>query len=172
MKANVSQSVLLQKQLELVGNIVGAKEFAHLVHAYIVKILLTVGPLEQRLILLLLCPLLLQEFPHGGDQRQGTKAGSGFQLVLGEDPVLAVFFSVGDLVVDGNGPPVKVYGAPSDSQHLTAPQSVVGRKLDDHRHGIIPRGLEQGSQFLFGIKSRQIFALLGPVHFVCHIFCD
>ena len=34
MKANVSQSVLLQKQLEVVGNIVGAKEFAHLVQCH------------------------------------------------------------------------------------------------------------------------------------------
>ena len=58
-ETNVPQSVLLQKQLEVVGDIIGTKELTHFVHAYIVKILLTVGLFEQGLIPRLFLSLLL-----------------------------------------------------------------------------------------------------------------
>ena len=72
-------------------------------------------------------------------------------------------------MVDGQRALFVVNGAPADAQHLAAAQAVVGRQLDHHRDGVILRGLEQGGQFLPCVESRQILALLGPVHLVSHI---
>lgn len=90
MEPDVPQAVLLQQELEVVGDVVGPKQFAHLVGANIVQVVGAVGLFEQLPVLLLPGTLLLQQNPHRWDQRQGAEAGLGFQLVLGVEPDLTV----------------------------------------------------------------------------------
>ena len=125
MEPDVPQAMLLQQEFEMVGDVVGPEQFAHLVGAHIVQVVGAVGLLEQFPVLLLPGTLLLQQNPHRRDQRQRAETGLGFQLVLGVEPDLTVHDALGDLVVDGQGAFLKVDGAPADAQHLAAPQAIV-----------------------------------------------
>ena len=125
MEPDVPQAMLLQQEFEMVGDVVGPEQFAHLVGAHIVQVVGAVGLLEQFPVLLLPGTLLLQQNPHWRDQRQRAETGLGFQLVLGVEPDLTVHDALGDLVVDGQGAFLKVDGAPADAQHLAAPQAIV-----------------------------------------------
>ena len=77
MEPDVPQAVLLQQELEVVGDVVGPKQFAHLVGAHIVQVVSAVGLLEQFPVLLLPGTLLLQQNPHWRDQRQRAETGLG-----------------------------------------------------------------------------------------------
>lgn len=67
MEPDVSQAMLLQQEFEMVGDVVGPEQFAHLVGAHIVQVVGAVGLLEQFLVLLLPGTLLLQQNPHRRD---------------------------------------------------------------------------------------------------------
>lgn len=127
MEPNVPQAVLLQQELEVVCDVIGAKQFTHLVGADIVPVVGTVGFLEQLPVLLLPGTLFLQQHSHRWNQWQSTKTGLGFQLIFGVDLDLTVHHALSDLVVDGQGTFFKVDGAPPNTQHLAAPQTIVCR---------------------------------------------
>ncbi len=55
-----TQGIPLQKQSEMVCDVVRAKEFAHLVHTDIIQVIGAVGPLEQSAVIRLFS-LLFQE---------------------------------------------------------------------------------------------------------------
>ncbi len=75
-------------------------------------------------------------------------------------------------MIDGDGSPLEIHGAPANAQHLTAAEAVVGGKLDDHGHGVIPGGFKQSGQLLLGVERRQVFSLLGAVYLICGILAD
>lgn len=83
----------------MVSNVVGAKQLAHLVNADIVLIVFAIRAFEQCLVFRLFFLGGEQQLPHAGNERQGTKAGFCFQLVLGKNSYLAVHFALGHLVI-------------------------------------------------------------------------
>ena len=127
------QAVALEQQLEMVGDIGGPEQAPLLVHTDVSQVVGAIGVLIFRPAVGLLFLVGQKQLPHGGDQGQRAKAGLGFQLVLGVEPVDSGLLALGNLMVDGDRPPLKVDGAPADAQHLAAPQAVVGGKLNNHR---------------------------------------
>ena len=101
MEPDVPQTVLLQQELEVVGDVVRPEQLAHLVSAHIVQVVGAVGLLEQFPVPLLAGTLFFQQDPHRRNQRQGAETGLGFQLVLGIEMDLTIHDAFGDLVVDG-----------------------------------------------------------------------
>ena len=59
MEPDVPQTVLLQQEFEVVGDVVGPKQFAHLVGAHIVQVVGAVGLLKEFPVPLLPGTLLL-----------------------------------------------------------------------------------------------------------------
>ena len=132
-----TQGIPLQKQSEMVRDVVRAKELPHLVHTDIIQVIGAVGSLEQSAVILLLSLLFEKQLPHSRDQRQSAEAGLGFQLVFRDYFMFTVHHVFGNLVVDRNRPSLKVYRAPTDTQHLTAAQAVVGSQLDHSGYWIV-----------------------------------
>ena len=169
-EADLPQTVLADHPAKVFRHEVGPQELAHLVHADIGQIVPTVGTLEQPPILGLLFFLRQQQVLHHRDQRQGAEAGLGLEYVLPYRYILTIHVCLNYLVRDRDGFLFEVNGVPAQTQHLAAPQAVVGGNLDAELQGVARNGIEQRKHLILAVKATVKNILFGSFYLVSRIF--
>ena len=99
-EANLPQAVLLDKPLEVLGDVVGPQKLSHLIDTDVVKPVLAVGGAEQAAVRLLLRLLPQEQLFNHRQQRQRPDARLGLEDVLAAHMARASFGGLDDLVPD------------------------------------------------------------------------
>ena len=172
MEADLPQAVFLDDPGEMLGDVVRAEQAPHLIDADVVEVVLAVRAAEQTAVRLL--PLLLppEQVFDRRQERQSADTGFGFEHVLALQDALAALRQLDDLVTDGDGLVLEVNRVPLESQHLAAPQAVVGGDADRGFQRVALDDAEQSEHFLPRIMRRLIAVLARLIHAVGGIAVD
>lgn len=111
-KADAPQMIILQDNLERIGEIIRLEQIAHCVYADVVCVFFVVAPTAQLAVFFLFLLQGQQPFPENRYKRQGALAGFGFCAI----GFYKNFFSIQpnrcDRVADFNRVLLKVYSSP------------------------------------------------------------
>lgn len=165
-KANFAQVVFAEEPAEVFGHIVGPQEFAALIHADVIEVILAVGVPEKGSVLLLPFFCSQQQSFHHRNQRERSETEFGFRHIFPQQHKLAVHIRLNDLVRDGDGLFLEVHSIPTQAQHLAAPQAIISGDLDAELQRGAGGGVKQVEHFLLAVERAMVDVFLGAVHLI------
>ena len=171
-KAYFPQAVLLQQLGEVVSDDIGQDKVSHLIHEQVALEFLIVAVAAEFLVVLLLFLQRPQPLGKALYQWKGSQAGFGLGPVRLDKQVLSLHAGSGHRVADGEGSRREVNGVPPQAQHLTPPQPVEGRELDDKFQPVPTGGFKQLLHLLGGVVGGHVPFWFGPLHLVHRVAGD
>ena len=171
-KADAPQMIILQDNLERIGEIIRLEQIAHCVYADVVCVFFVVASTAQLAVFFLFLLQGQQPFPENRYKRQGALAGFGFCAI----GFYKHFFSVQpnrcDRVADFNGVLLKVHSSPFQPYILAAAQTIKGSQHNCHLNFTAAHSVEQRVHFVLAVKVPGKFVFLWAVYLVGGVHID
>ena len=171
-KTDAPQMIILQDNLERIGEIIRLEQIAHCVYADVVCVFFVVAPTAQLAVFFLFLLQGQQPFPENRYKRQGALAGFGFCAI----GFYKNFFSVQpnrcDRMADFNGVLLKVHSVPFQPYNLAATQTIKGGQHNCHLNFTAAHSVEQRVHFVLAVKVPGKFVFLWAVNLVGRVHID